>query len=196
MNKGQIQKYHIEENHEAIIDPLIWEAVQSEFKRRKSYIVEHGTNSYSHNPETNPFYGKIVCGTCNQAFRRKGWMDGWKARNGYRKIWQCQERYRVKGVQGCTNRHIEEETIKKAFIIAWNSLLDKKIELRKRWELIADFGKPLEQYRAIQFANITENAEYIEDIDTDFILMVLDRIKIFETGKLVVKFLDGTEIML
>ena len=85
------QQYHIEENHEAIIDPLSWEAVQLEYDRRSNYIEEHGTNSYSHNPERNFFAGKVVCGTCNQAFTRKGW----KSKNQYRKVWQCQERYKV-----------------------------------------------------------------------------------------------------
>ena len=82
-NEGHIQQYHIEENHEAIIDPLIWEAVQLEYDRRSNYIEEHGTNSYSHNPERNFFAGKVVCGTCNQAFTRKGW----KSKNSYRKVW-------------------------------------------------------------------------------------------------------------
>jgi hypothetical protein len=37
-NDGQIQQYHIEDNHEPIIDPLIWEAVQYEHQRRNNYL--------------------------------------------------------------------------------------------------------------------------------------------------------------
>lgn len=70
-NQGQIPQFHIEDNHEAIIYPLIWEAVQLEQERRERYIAEHGTNSYSHNPETNPFASEVICGTCNQAFHQK-----------------------------------------------------------------------------------------------------------------------------
>ena len=70
-NEGHIQQYHIEENHEAIIDPLIWETVQLEYDRRSNYNEEHGTNSYSHNPERNFFAGKVVCGTCNQVSQEK-----------------------------------------------------------------------------------------------------------------------------
>ena len=189
-NSGEIKKYYVEENHEAIIDPLIWEAVQLEHERRSHYIEEHGTNSYSHRPETNSFAGKIVCGTCNQVFTRKGW----KTRNQYRKVWQCQERYKVKGVQGCTNRHVDEEVLKEAFIMAWNALLDNREDIKKRWERYAEFGNPLEQYRAVQFANITENAEHITKFETNFMLKTLDHIAIFENGKLVVTFMDGTEI--
>lgn len=189
-NEGRIQQYHIEENHEAIIDPLIWEAVQLEYDRRSKYIEEHGTNSYSHNPEKNLFAGKVVCGTCNQAFTRKGW----KSKNSYRKVWQCQERYKVKGVQGCTNRHIDEAILIDAFILSWNALLDNREELRKKWETTAEFGNPLEQYRAVQFADITEDAKHIKEIDTDFILRTLDHIKVYETGRIIIRFMDGTDI--
>lgn len=189
-NQGEIQQFHIEDNHEAIIDPLIWEAVQLEQERRRKYIEEHGTNSYSHKPETNPFAGKIVCGTCNQSYARKGWKTG----DVYRKVWQCQERYKVKGVSGCTNRHIDEEVLEEAFKMAWNLLLKNREETKKRWQCFAEFGNPLEQYRAVQFADITENAKYITDFDTDFMLNTLDHIAVFESGKLVVAFMDGTEI--
>jgi hypothetical protein len=111
-NDGQIQQYHIEDNHEAIIDPLIWEAVQHEHQRRNNYCEEQGLNAYSRTPESNPFAGKVICGTCNQSFTRKGWKTG----EIYRKVWQCQERYRVKGVQGCTNRHIDEAILKQAYL--------------------------------------------------------------------------------
>jgi len=189
-NEGHIQQYYIEENHEAIIDPLIWEAVQLEYDRRSNYIEEHGTNSYSHNPERNFFAGKVVCGICNQAFTRKGW----KSKNSYRKVWQCQERYKVKGVQGCTNRHIDEAILIDTFILSWNALLDNREELKKKWGTTAEFGNPLEQYRAVQFADITEDAKHIKEIDTDFILRTLDHIKVFETGRIIIRFMDGTEM--
>ena len=82
---------------------LIWECVQLEIKCRKKYLEEHGTNSYSHRPESNPFASKIICGDCNKVFARKGW---WSSTGVDRKVWQCSERYKVKGVMGCTNRHL------------------------------------------------------------------------------------------
>ncbi|WP_044476999.1 recombinase family protein [Oceanobacillus massiliensis] len=189
-NEGQIQQYHIEDNHEAIIDPLIWEAVQHEHQRRSNYCEEHGLNAYSRTPESNPFAGKIICGTCNQAFTRRGWKTG----DCYRKVWQCQERYRAKGVQGCTNRHVDETILEQAFMMAWNALIDNRDEIKARWETHAEFGNPLEQYRAVQFADITENAKHITEFGIDFMLKTLDHITIFESGKLVVTFMDGTEI--
>lgn len=71
-------------------------------------------NAYSHRPENNPFASKIICGECNKVFARKGWRSS----TGIdRKVWQCSERYKVKGVMGCANRHVEEETLRKAYLI-------------------------------------------------------------------------------
>ena len=55
-------------------------------------------------------------------------------------------------------------------------------------------GKPLEQYRAVQFADMTEMAKHIKEIVTDFILRTLDHIKVYETGKIIIRFMDGTEM--
>lgn len=95
-NNSQLQKFYIEEDHDAIISPEIWECVQLEFERRHKYIEEHSLNSYAHYTERNPFYGKVICGECNNAFGRKTW----KGKDGQqtRKVWQCNERYKVKGV--------------------------------------------------------------------------------------------------
>lgn len=46
-NKGEIQMYYVEDDHEAIIPKRIWECVQLEIERRRKYLEEHGTNSYS-----------------------------------------------------------------------------------------------------------------------------------------------------
>lgn len=71
-NAGEVQMYCVEDDHEAIIDPCIWGCVQLGFKRRKKCLQKHRMRSYSRNSETNPFASKIVCGTCNKVFSRKG----------------------------------------------------------------------------------------------------------------------------
>ena len=122
-NKGEIQMFYVEDDHDAIISKRIWECVQLEIKRRKKYLEEHGTNSYSHRPESNPFASKIICGDCNKVFARKGWRS---STGVDRKVWQCSERYKVKGVMGCANRHVEEETLIKAYLMAWNALVENR----------------------------------------------------------------------
>ena len=190
MNKGEIQMYYVEDDHEAIVSARIWECVQLEQERRKRYLEEHGLNSYSRNTETNPFASKIICGNDNKAFARKGWRSS----SGDRKVWQCSERYRVKGVMGCGNRHLDEETLEKAYMMAWNALVENRESFLGRWKEQVLSENLLEGYRAEKFMEYTDGAKPLTEMDTDFMLKTLDHIKVFENGTLRVIFLDGTEI--
>ena len=190
-NKGEIQMFYVEDDHDAIISKRIWECVQLEIKRRKKYLEEHGTNSYSHRPESNPFASKIICGDCNKVFARKGWRS---STGVDRKVWQCSERYKVKGVMGCANRHVEEETLIKAYLMAWNALVENREDFMEQWTEQLQSENLLEGYRAEKFIEYTDGAEPLTEMDTDFMLKTLDHIKVFEDGTLLVVFLDGTEI--
>jgi site-specific DNA recombinase len=154
MNNGEIQKFYIEDDHEAIIEPWVWECVQLEIKRRKSYLEEHGTNSYSNNTERNTFASKVVCGSCNKMFARKGWRSSVGID---RKVWQCSERYKVKGVLGCGNRHVEESTLEKAVSMAWNGILENKEYFIQKWEEQNKSENLLEVYRAKDFQKLVED---------------------------------------
>jgi len=190
-NKGEIQMYYVEDDHEPIVDVKIWECVQLENQRRRVYMEEHGTNSYSHNPEANPFAARIVCGSCNKVFTRKGW----RSRSGVdHKVWQCSERYKIKGVMGCDNRHVDEETLVKAYLMAWNALLENREQLAGKWMEKMQGEDLLASYRAEKFLEYTDGAEPLTEMETDFMLKTLDHIKVFEDGTLRVGFLEGTEI--
>ena len=117
-NQGQIAQYYVENNHPAIVKPEIWEAVQLEEQRRREYMKLHHIKAYSSDLANNPFASKIICGECGEAFGRKKW----RPRPGeYRSVWQCNARYRVKGVMGCANRHIDESTLEEIFVKAYGS---------------------------------------------------------------------------
>lgn len=191
MNQGEIQKFYIEDDHEAIIEPWIWECVQLEIERRKRYLEEHGTKSFSNNTEKNPFASKIVCGECNKVFTRKGWRS---STGETRKIWQCSERYKVKGVMGCGNRHVEESTLERAFVMALNGILENREYFLRKWEEQEKSEDLLEAYRAKDFRKLTDSAVEGVGMETDLMLRVLNCIRVFENGQLLVMFLDGTEI--
>jgi len=190
-NQGEIQKFYIEDDHEAIIEPWIWECVQLEIERRKRYLEEHGTKSCSNNTEKNPFASKIVCGECNKVFTRKGWRS---STGETRKIWQCSERYKVKGVMGCANRYVEESTLEKAFVMAWNGILENKEYFLQKWEDQKKTEDLLEIYRTKDFQELVKATVVDVKMGMDFMLRVLGCIKVFENGQLLVVFLDGTEI--
>lgn len=191
MNQGEIQKFYIEDDHEAIIEPWIWECVQLEIERRKRYLEEHGIKSYSNNTEKNPFASKIVCGECGMVFTRKGWRS---STGEIRKIWKCSERYKVKGVLGCNNRHVEESTLEKAFAMAWNGILENKEYFLRKWGEREKSENLLVVYRAKDFRELIKKSMLVEKFDTDLMLRVLDYVKVFEKSHLLVVLLDGTEI--
>lgn len=159
-----------------------------ENERREAYRTEHNLHSYSTKPESNPFAGKVICGTCNHAFTRRGW----KTKGEYRKVWQCQERYKEKGVLGCSSRHVDEEVLSKAFMLSWKSMIANNEDLKRRWETLAEFGSPLEQYRSIQFTDQIDSIVLKGTIGPDMILRTLDHAKIHEDGRIIVTFMDGT----
>lgn len=186
-NQGQIAQYYVENNHPAIVKPEIWEAVQLEEQRRREYMKLHHIKAYSSDLANNPFASKIICGECGEAFGRKKW----RPRPGeYRSVWQCNARYRVKSVMGCANRHIDESTLEEIFVKAWNSLMENKEACMQKWERMRKGKNPLLTYRAeqlIKYANMD-----MQKFDAEQMHRILECIMIFETGKISVRYLDGT----
>lgn len=89
---------------------------------------------------------------------------------------------------------MEESTLEKAFVMAWNVVLENKEYFWQKWEEQKKSENLLEAYRVVDFQNIVEDAKSLEKMETNFMLRVLDHIKVFEDGTLMVVFLDGTEI--
>lgn len=106
----------------------------------------------------------------------------------------CSERYKVKGVLGCGNRHIYKDTLIEIYLMAWNRLLECRDILVPEWEEKMQGGDLLERFWAMDFFNITKDAEPIKELDINLMLRTVDYIKIYESGVVVMVFLDGTEI--
>ena len=95
---------------------------------------------------------------------------------------------------GCANRHVEEKTLIKAYLMAWNVLVENREDFMEQWTEQLQSKNLLEGYRAEKFIEYTDGAEPLTEMDADFMLKTLDHIKFFEDGTLLVVFLDGTEI--
>ncbi len=83
-NNGQLPKYHIEDDHEAIIERDVFDAVQTEMKRRSSFGKG---NLASPNVPHSVLTGRIVCSECGKKYVRNGagngyWICGTKTRHG------------------------------------------------------------------------------------------------------------------
>ena len=88
---------------------------------------------------------------------------------------------------GCANRHVEEETLIKAYLMAWNALVENRADFMEQLQS----ENLLEGYRAEKFIEYTDGAESLTEMDTDFMLKTLDHIKVFEDGTLLVVGISG-----
>lgn len=138
VNEGEVPQYYVESNHQAIISPQEFDAVQ------KQMAVRHpGKNRQSC---VGTFSSKIKCGDCGSWYGSKVWHSTSK----YRKtIWQCNHKF--DGGEKCCTPHLDEETIKELFIKAANILLTEKDEIIENFNAIKDrlFDlRPLETERS------------------------------------------------
>ena len=96
-NNGERPQFWVEESHEAIVDPSVFETVQAELKRRAeqySYAPGHGPSIFS---------GLITCGHCGHKFSRKSQHGN--------TFWLCYK-YVHGGKDACKAKRIREEVLK------------------------------------------------------------------------------------
>lgn len=116
VNEGEVPQYYVENSHEAIIDPLLFDRVQEEMARRKAL-----GRSYS---GKTIFSCRLICGDCGHYLGSKVW----NSTNKYRRvIWQCNNKF--KGECKCGTPHLTEEFIKAKFLEAYNQLLPDRERL-------------------------------------------------------------------
>ncbi|MBQ3138111.1 MAG: recombinase family protein [Ruminococcus sp.] len=118
-NKGELKQYYVKENHEAIIEPEIFDQVQR-------LLAEGGKGKRQ--CSTSILSSKIICGDCGGIYGSKVWHSNDK----YRKVvWQCNDKFKD---TKCSTPYVTEEQIKALFVKAVNSLV------RKREEIISDYN--------------------------------------------------------
>jgi DNA invertase Pin-like site-specific DNA recombinase len=189
MNDGSVQMYHIEEDHEPIIDIETWEAVQLEMERRAAYCKEHRNNAYAQRSEVNPFYGKIICGNCNHSYSRVKYKD----RKGKQITkWRCGSCNMSGGHKVCSNRYVTEESLMKLFIMSWNEIVENQEDYQEAWKANLQGEDILLRYKTRLLLKQAATGA-IEEFVPDLMMTVMDHITVFEDGRLQIKFYDGTE---
>lgn len=132
VNNGEIPQYYIEKNHEAIIEPYIWDLVQDKLKNRD--------NRWS------LFTGKVICGECGSFFKPRTWHSNSIYK---RKVLQCE----LKTKRKCGMKHTTEEFIKDEFVRE----LNRKIKIKDR--LISEIEKVKDRLFDIEYLDEELNKE-------------------------------------
>lgn len=121
-NEGEVPQYYVKGNHEAIIEPRVFDLVQEELERR------HRTGHYS---GISIFSSKIKCADCGSWYGPKIWHSN----DRYRKVvYRCNNKY--KGSEKCQTAHVTEEEVREGFIKAYNRLVSEKKEIIANAKLV------------------------------------------------------------
>ena len=122
--RGEAPQFFVENSHPAIISREVYDLVQMELQRRG----KRGR----HTSAKSIFSDRLICGECGATFGSKVWHST----DPYRKvIWRCNRKYSRKDTK-CPNRHLNEEKIKDAFVIAVNRLVIQKNEILATYDEI------------------------------------------------------------
>lgn len=115
-NEGEVPQYFVEGSHPGIVDPVIFNLVQERLQRNREIGNKRITGQV--------FSGMIYCGDCKTGvYGSKTWCSGTPY---VRRVWQCNEKYKVKGRVSCDSPHMTDDELKRVFIIAFNKILCDK----------------------------------------------------------------------
>ncbi len=119
INDGVLPKYHVENNHEAIVDIDTFNKVQAEIKARQEVRKPQQAGN------TPTIYkGLLVCGHCGKNYRRKKTKD--------KAYWMCAT-YNMLGKGHCPSQQVPEEILNEIVAktlgikILTNETLKKKV---------------------------------------------------------------------
>ena len=99
--KVHYESFYLEGDHEAIVEPAVWDAVQEKLKQKKE--IENAVGHRGGQPHF--LYGLLFCSECGEPMTRRTLRayDGEKY-----KAWTCRERHKGRKGNGCKCRTIRE----------------------------------------------------------------------------------------
>lgn len=102
-NNGEMKQYLVENSHDPIIEPEVFDLVQKKLKEQESQTKR--VQVYS------PFASKIICGDCGCFYGRKTKYS--RKSKSHRIVWDCNHKYQ--NSEKCKTPAIHESQIKAAF---------------------------------------------------------------------------------
>ena len=184
-NEGEIDQFYVHDDHEAIIEPHLFDYIQEIFVRRSKKITSSSNKKYS---GTGFFCSKIICGKCGGFYGARPWHS-----TSYNNsVWQCRNRYN-KSVN-CKTVNIYDKYLH--FIV--HTLAVQRI--KKMSDIKKIFMQCVSEVVGDERAAKIRNAMYRwlrSDIwqmwsDEDDLVMIIDHIVTHEDGKLELYWLDGS----
>lgn len=151
-NQGELQKYYVENAHEAIIPREVFYKVQEELHQRANIYKKSSKQETESKGKHSGKYtlSKItVCKECGCEYHRQIW-----SKYGEKKaVWRCENRLR-NGIRYCKDSPtIEESVLHRAVLHAINQVLENK----------DDFVQTLRKNVVTALTHGTEDSEYAKE---------------------------------
>ena len=151
-NQGELQKYYVENAHEAIIPREVFYKVQEELHQRANLYKKSSKKETESKGKHSGKYAlsKItICKECGCEYRRQIW-----SKYGEKKaVWRCENRLR-NGTRYCKDSPtIEESVLHRAVLQAINQVLENK----------GDFVQTFRKNVVTALIHGTEDSEYAEE---------------------------------
>ena len=161
-------------------------------ERRRNFALQYGIQKLEYATTSNPFAGRVICGSCGQVFGRKVWNS---TDDRFRRIiWRCNGKYPAKGEKGCESRHVDDVVLYQAFVNVFNMMVENKDYFIDKWKQHLQSENLLQKYKAAQFIKITEGAEPLREFDVNLYFALMEKMTVFKGNQIIVRLLDGTEI--
>ena len=175
-NNGELPKYYVENGHEAIIAPWLFDYVQEKLSARLEYENRYSGNSI--------YSGRIICGKCGNFYGPKIEHSNDKYRNF---VWMCRNRFKS-GIY-CRNTRLYEEKLPDIICKMATAYISEHAQVLKLCEQVV-------QETGNEYLLPLLKKKYIRNFEQDAIeelSLIIEKIAVYPGGKLAVEFISGEE---
>lgn len=126
-NGGEVKQYLVQNSHEPIIDPQVFDRVQEKLKKR--------SKNHRGLRDKSPFCNKLICADCGSYYGHKVWHN--RANTEHYDVWYCYHKY--DGAKKCETPILHENEIR----IAYEKMLktrgiDERFSESRWYELVEE----------------------------------------------------------
>lgn len=126
-NVGDVRQFFVENSHDPIISPEIFNRVQEKLERHCANRSKIRSN--------HPFANRLVCGDCGEFYGHKVWHN--RSNTERYDVWYCNHKY--KHGNTCKTPFLREDVVRAAFERALNNTSSKDLAYSEElWRALVD----------------------------------------------------------
>ena len=167
-NQGESDKYYLTNHHEPIVSREIWDKAQ-EIRKNRNRVIGVVDNRRTKSRQ-HAFSCMIECAYCGSHFIRRTWHSSSK---NEKRVWSCIKRTNT-GRKYCPDSDsIEEKILEKAFVEAYNMMIDTSKEIIESLTntiskiILEEFDDTLVESKQKEIAVIDKKISNLLDLSLD-----------------------------